>query len=48
MQALTTIFLLPDWISAGLSSGLYERMGGAIRETGTKQVWHIFQRLSLK
>jgi hypothetical protein len=38
MATLTTTFLLPDWISAGLASGLYERVGGVVREVGTKQV----------
>ena len=38
MEALTTTFLIPDWISAGLTGGLYERVGGVIREVGSKHV----------
>lgn len=38
MQTLTTTFVIPDHISAGLASGIYERVGGVIREIGSKQV----------
>jgi hypothetical protein len=38
METLTATFLIPDWVSAGLANGLYERVGGVIREVGTKQV----------
>jgi hypothetical protein len=38
MEALTTTFLIPDWISAGLAGGAYERVGGVVRQVGSKQV----------
>ncbi|MBD2099263.1 hypothetical protein H6F90_29810 [Trichocoleus sp. FACHB-591] len=38
MQTLITNFLIPDHISAGLASGIYERVGGVIREVGSKHV----------
>jgi hypothetical protein len=38
MQTLTTTFLIPEHIHAGLASGLYERVGGVIREVGSKYV----------
>jgi len=38
MEVLTTTFLIPDWISAGLTGGLDERVGGVIREVGSKHV----------
>jgi len=38
METLTATFLIPDWVSAGLANGLYERVGGVIREVGNKQV----------
>lgn len=38
MDTLTATFTLPGWIAEGLASGAYERVGGVIRETGTKQI----------
>lgn len=38
MEALTTTFLIPDWTSAGLTDGLYELVGGVIREVGSKHM----------
>lgn len=38
MQKLTTTFILPDGIIAGLSNGQYERIGGVIRNATDKRV----------
>ena len=35
---LTATFELPHWIAEGLGSGAYERIGGVILNSGTKQV----------
>lgn len=36
--AVTATFVLADWIVKGLADGTFERVGGVIREVGTKQV----------
>lgn len=38
MDTLTTTFTIPDWIRQGLTSGQYERVGGVIRDSSTKQI----------
>lgn len=38
IKKLTTTFILPDGIIAGLSNGQYERIGGVIRNTTDKRV----------
>jgi hypothetical protein len=38
MYKLIASFIVPDSIQAGLDSGMYERVGGVIRECGSKQV----------
>jgi hypothetical protein len=38
MNTVTTTFTLPGWIAQGLATGAYERVGGVVREAGTKQV----------
>lgn len=38
MSSVTTTFIIPEYISAGLSSGLYERVGGIIRQADSKQI----------
>lgn len=38
MNTVTTTFTLPAWIAQGLATGAYERVGGVIREAGTKRV----------
>ena len=38
MQTVTTSFILPDSIAEPLAKGIYERVGGVIRDTQTKQV----------
>lgn len=38
MSSVTATFIIPEWIKAGLESGIYERVGGVIRESGTKRV----------
>lgn len=38
MSLLTTTFEIPGWIAAGLSNGSYERVGGVIRNTVTKEI----------
>jgi hypothetical protein len=38
MYRLITTFNVPDSIKAGLDGGVYERVGGVIRECGSKQV----------
>jgi tetratricopeptide (TPR) repeat protein len=35
---LTVTFMLADWIGKGLADGTFERVGGVIRDVGTKQV----------
>lgn len=37
-SVLTVTFTLPAWIAKGLADGTLERVGGVIREVGTKQV----------
>ncbi len=36
--SVTTTFALPDWISENLAKGIYERVGGFIRDTDNKQI----------
>ncbi len=36
--AVTATFVLADWIVKGLADGTFERVGGVIREVGTKHV----------
>jgi tetratricopeptide (TPR) repeat protein len=36
--AVTATFMLADWVVKGLADGTFERVGGVIREVGTKQV----------
>ena len=36
--ALTVTFALADWVVKGLENGTFERVGGVIREVGTKKV----------
>lgn len=36
--AVTATFVLADWIAKGLADGTFERIGGVIREVGTKHV----------
>ncbi|MCG6138646.1 MAG: hypothetical protein MET45_29205 [Nostoc sp. LLA-1] len=36
--AVTATFMLADWVVKGLKDGTFERVGGVIREVGTKQV----------
>jgi hypothetical protein len=38
MTSLTTTFRLPEPIAAKLAAGVYERVGGVVRDTQTKQV----------
>jgi tetratricopeptide (TPR) repeat protein len=38
MNTVTTTFTLPASIAQGLATGAYERVGGVIREAGTKRV----------
>ncbi|QUY45453.1 hypothetical protein [Acaryochloris marina] len=38
MSSITATFILPESIKAGLASGIYERVGGVIRESGTKRI----------
>lgn len=38
METLAATFQVPAWIRSGLTSGSYERVGGVIREAGSKQV----------
>lgn len=38
MSFITATFILPKKIMEGLESGIYERVGGVIRESGTKRV----------
>ncbi|XWK90613.1 MAG: hypothetical protein U7127_11340 [Phormidium sp.] len=38
MDTVTVTFTLADWIAKGLADGSYERIGGVIREVGSKQV----------
>lgn len=38
MSFVTATFIIPEWIKAGLESGIYERVGGVIRESGAKRV----------
>jgi hypothetical protein len=38
MYRLIATFIVPDSIKAGLDGGVYERVGGVIRECGSKQV----------
>jgi hypothetical protein len=38
MKKLTTTFILPDGMIAGLSNGQYERIGGVIRNAADKKV----------
>ena len=38
MNTVTTTFTLPAWVAQGLATGAYERVGGVIREAGTKRV----------
>jgi tetratricopeptide (TPR) repeat protein len=38
LQSVTTTFAVPDWISNGLTQGVYERVGGVIRNTNNKEV----------
>ncbi|WP_242051523.1 hypothetical protein [Nostoc sp. FACHB-280] len=35
---VTVTFMLADWVVKGLANGTLERVGGVIREVGTKQV----------
>lgn len=35
---ITTTFSIPDWIDKGLKSQVYERVGGVIRDSQTKQI----------
>ncbi|MEH2298209.1 MAG: hypothetical protein V7K88_03860 [Nostoc sp.] len=35
---VTVTFVLADWIAKGLADGTFERVGGVIRDVGTKQV----------
>jgi len=38
MSFITATFIIPKKIVEGLESGIYERVGGGIRESGTKRV----------
>lgn len=38
MNAVQVAFQIPEYIAQGLSSGAYERVGGVVREVGSKQV----------
>lgn len=38
LQSITTTFAVPDWIASGLHQGVYERVGGVIRNTNNKEV----------
>lgn len=38
MSLVTTTFTIPESINAGLSSGIYERVGGVIRHSDSKKV----------
>lgn len=35
---VTATFMLADWVAKGLANGTFERVGGVIREVGSKQV----------
>jgi hypothetical protein len=35
---VTPTFLIPDWIAKGLTDGTFERVGGVIREVGSKKI----------
>jgi hypothetical protein len=37
-NTLTTTFIVPDSIKAGLETGIYERVGGIVRDRGSKHV----------
>ncbi|MBA3923952.1 MAG: hypothetical protein H0X31_20565 [Nostocaceae cyanobacterium] len=47
MDILTATFELPHWIAEGLGSGAYERIGGVIVNSGTKQVVAWLREASL-
>lgn len=36
--SVTPTFLIPDWIAKGLTDGTFERVGGVIREVGSKKI----------
>lgn len=38
MDAVTVTFAVANWIATGLADGTFERVGGVIREVGTKRV----------
>lgn len=38
MENVTATFVIPNWITEGLKNQAYERVGGVIREVGSKKV----------
>ena len=38
MNTMTVVMGIPETIRLGLESGLYERVGGVVRDTQTKQM----------
>ncbi|MFN6540937.1 MAG: hypothetical protein RM021_031975 [Nostoc sp. EkiNYC01] len=38
MENFTTTFVIPNWVAEGLKNQAYERVGGVIREVGSKKV----------
>ncbi|MEH2292324.1 hypothetical protein [Nostoc sp.] len=38
MKNFTATFIIPNWIAEGLKTQVYERVGGVIREVGSKKV----------
>lgn len=38
MKNVTVEFEIPEWISSGLKSNAYERFGGVIKDSQTKEV----------
>lgn len=38
MENFTATFVIPNWIAEGLKNQVYERVGGVIREVGSKKV----------
>ena len=38
MNTVEATFVVPEWVTEGLKSQAYERVGGVIRDTQTKQI----------
>jgi len=48
MNIVDTTFFIPEEIAQGLSKGIYERVGGVVRKTGSKQVVAWLREISEK